>query len=165
MGEAGAFVASPGPRALGRARFGLYPHCVDMTVEVHRPAPDRNHRRLGPDRDRPRRGAPDTPVRRHQEHSGRASAHRSAATLEAVQDLAERARHERTSRWLFSPDRAYYLGVETAAEQVLHPEVEVASNVSWLDLQHPAFVMGFLETVATLAPLWSWSSSGTAPSD
>jgi hypothetical protein len=71
--------------------------------------------------------------------------------------LADRARHERQSRWVFSPDRAYFLGVETAAEQVLHPEVEAVGSVSWVDLQHPAFVMGYLETVATLAPLWSWS--------
>jgi hypothetical protein len=79
--------------------------------------------------------------------------------LDAVQQLADRARIERTSRWPFSPDRAYYLGVETAAAQVLHPEVEALSTVAWFDVQHPAFVAGYLETVATLAPLWSWSAT------
>ena len=54
-----------------------------------------------------------------------------------------------------SPHRTYYVGVEAAAEQVLHPEVHSVSNVGWLDRHHPAFVSGYVQTAAMLAPLWS----------
>jgi hypothetical protein len=134
---------------------------VDSSLDLYRPTSDRSRRRPGSERERPRRSSIRPPASRHIEHLGRPSARRTPRALDAVQELADRARHERSSRWLFSPDRAYFLGVETAAAQVLHPEVEALSTVAWFDAQHPAFVAGYLETVATLAPLWSWSAGPT----
>jgi hypothetical protein len=134
---------------------------VDPSLDLYRPTSDRSRRRASSERARPRRSSIRPLASRRAEHLGRPAGRRTPKALDAVQNLADRARRERTSRWFFSPDRAYYLGVETAAAQVLHPEVEALSTVAWFDAQQPAFVAGYLETVATLAPLWSWSSGPT----
>jgi hypothetical protein len=75
-----------------------------------------------------------------------------------VQELIDWARTERAHLSLLSFDRAYYLGIEVAAEQVLHPDVEAIRSVGWLDRCNPAFASGYMETVARLTPFWSWSS-------
>jgi len=76
----------------------------------------------------------------------------------AVQELIVKARQERAELSRLSPRRAYYVGVEAAADQVLHPGLEWIRKVGWLDRLNPAFVSGFLETTALLTPLWSWPS-------
>jgi hypothetical protein len=81
---------------------------------------------------------------------------RSPRELDAVRDVIDTARAERASLPIFSPDRAYYVGVEAAAEQVLHPEVEATSRVLWIDRFHPYFIAGYVETAAALAPWWAW---------
>jgi hypothetical protein len=78
---------------------------------------------------------------------------------DGVQELIDWARTERAHVGLLSLDRAYYLGIEVAAEQVLHPDVEAIRSVGWLDRCNPAFVSGYMETVAMLTPFWSWSSA------
>ena len=118
-------------------------------------------RGLAPERDRPHRhrsirvgaGRPTALG----DHSLRPLApdERSPETVDAVQDLITLARTERARMSLLSPHRAYYVGVEAAAEQVLHPEVDSVSNVGWLERHHPAFVSGYVQTAAMLAPLWS----------
>ena len=77
---------------------------------------------------------------------------------DGVQELIDWARTQRAHVGLLSFDRAYYLGIEAAAEQVLHPDVEVMRSVGWLDQYNPAFVSGYTEAVAMLTPFWSWSS-------
>jgi hypothetical protein len=86
---------------------------------------------------------------------------RSPSSLEAVQGIIDRARSERAAMSWWSRDRAYYVGVEAAAEQVLHPDIEWVSNVNWLDRHNPAFVAGYVETTARLAPWWRWPPAPT----
>src|SRR5262245_17496005 len=50
---------------------------------------------------------------------------------DGVQELIDWARTERAHLGLLSLDRAYYLGIEVAAEQVLHPDVEAMRTVAW----------------------------------
>ena len=76
--------------------------------------------------------------------------------MDAVLELIDRARAERATRSRLSPEHAYYLGVEIAAEQVLHPDLDCVKTVSWLDRLNPSFVAGYVETTAQLAPMWSW---------
>jgi hypothetical protein len=89
--------------------------------------------------------------------------------VEAVHGLIDMARSERAKSSVFSLDRPYYVGVEAAAEQVLHPDVDWVRNVHWLVRYNLAFISGYVETTALLAPLWG-SGSGrpgaetTAPS-
>jgi hypothetical protein len=78
----------------------------------------------------------------------------------AVKELIVKAREERASLSRLSPRRAYYVGVEAAAEQVLNPGFEWVRKVAWLDRLNPAFISGFVETTAFLTPLWSWPSDG-----
>jgi hypothetical protein len=80
----------------------------------------------------------------------------SPLPVAAVLRLIDEARSERASMSRFSLGRAYYVGVEAAAEQVLHPERQSLRLVPWLDRYNPAFVSGYLETTALLAPFWSW---------
>jgi hypothetical protein len=92
------------------------------------------------------------------EHPSPAAEGDEVTTPDGVQDLIAWARAERAHSALFSFERAYYFGIETAAEQVLHPEGEALRSVGWLDRYNPAFVSGYTEAVAMLAPLWSWGS-------
>jgi len=81
--------------------------------------------------------------------------------VEAVHGLIDLARAERARSSLFSPRRAYYVGVEAAGEQLLRPDVEWVQNVHWLDWYNPAFISGYTETAAFLAPFWGWRRSKT----
>ena len=78
----------------------------------------------------------------------------------AVHELIVKARQEQAALSRLSPRRAYYVGVEAAAEQVLNPGLEWVRKVGWLDRVNPAFISGFVETTALLTPLWSWASDG-----
>jgi hypothetical protein len=81
-----------------------------------------------------------------------------ADVAKALVDMA--SAKQATMSWI-APARAYYRGVEAAAEQVLHPEVASVRYVGWLDRHNPMFLSGYLETTALLAPLWSWPSDRT----
>jgi hypothetical protein len=94
-------------------------------------------------------------LERHQPTTERS---RSTREFDVVRAMIDEARAERAALSFFSPERAYYVGVETAAEQVLHPDVEATSGVPWLDRVHPYFIAGYVETTAALAPWWSWRS-------
>jgi hypothetical protein len=77
--------------------------------------------------------------------------YRRPMLVNAVRDLVIRARSERTTMAPSSPERAFLLGVEAAAEEVLHPELSCAREAHWLDRESPAFRAGYLEASALLA--------------
>lgn len=69
--------------------------------------------------------------------------------VNAARTLIAAAQSER-ARWpIHAPERQFYLGVEAAALEVLHPELGSARTVDWLDLQILAYREGYLRT-ATL---------------
>jgi len=70
--------------------------------------------------------------------------------LSAVRELVTRARCERATMQQSSPERMFYLGVEAAAEEVLHPGLGCARDESWPDREAPPFRAGYLETKALL---------------
>jgi hypothetical protein len=115
------------------------PSAIDSRQAMHRPRPK-------PDEDRrlPRQRRP-------------------TQNLDVVRDMIDTARAEQAGLSPLSPDRAYYLGVETAAQQVLHRDVEATDQVHWLDRVHPCFIAGYVETAAALAPFWSWSEIDPVP--
>ncbi len=69
--------------------------------------------------------------------------------LAAVRGLIEEARSERALRPENSPERQFYLGVDAAAKEVLHPELSTR-NPDWLDREKPAF-RGYLRTSVLIA--------------
>lgn len=79
--------------------------------------------------------------------------------LPEVREVAEQARDAAAKTHPFSPERAYWRGVEVAAEQVLRPDAVAVDQVSWLDRANPAFISGFVQTTAMLAPVWTRSRS------
>jgi hypothetical protein len=85
----------------------------------------------------------------------------SQVDLAAVQALADRARSKQAVMPWFALERAYYRGVEAAAEQVLHPEVASVQSVGWLDRHNLEFISGYVETIALLAPAWARRSDPT----
>ena len=76
--------------------------------------------------------------------------YRRPMLLSAVRDLITRARSERATMQQSSPERTFYLGVEAAAEEVLHPELGAARDEGWLNREAPPFRAGYLETKALL---------------
>jgi hypothetical protein len=71
--------------------------------------------------------------------------------LEAARDLIRRAWSERATMQQSSPERAFYLGVEAAAEEVVNPEIGCAREAHWLDREPSPFRAGYLEAQAVLA--------------
>jgi hypothetical protein len=71
--------------------------------------------------------------------------------LSAVRELITRARSERAVMPQSSPERTFFLGVEAAAEEVLHPELTYAHEERWLDREAPPFRAGYLETKSLVA--------------
>jgi hypothetical protein len=69
----------------------------------------------------------------------------------AARDVINAARRERATLDMESPERAYLLGVDAAAQEVLHPELGAARADGWLDAEKPAFREGYLRTSAMLA--------------
>ena len=67
-----------------------------------------------------------------------------AILLPAVRALVADARSERAALSADSPDRQFYLGVEAAAEEVLHPQLGASRATSWLDRRPTAFRDGYL---------------------
>ena len=81
--------------------------------------------------------------------------HESRTALDDARDLLEEARDSGARSLPFSADRAFWKGVEAAAEQVLHPEADGLATVGWFDRANLAFVSGYVQTTAMLAPAWS----------
>jgi hypothetical protein len=77
--------------------------------------------------------------------------YRRPMLLNAVRGLVSAARSERATMPQSSPERTFYLGVEAAAEEVLHPELGCARDELWLDREKPEFRAGYLEASALLA--------------
>jgi hypothetical protein len=71
--------------------------------------------------------------------------------MRAVRGLVAEARSERSLLPVDSAERRFYLGVEAAAEEVLHPELGVTRGAAWLDRQAPAFRDGYRRTSVLLA--------------
>ena|SRR5689334_16688217 len=69
----------------------------------------------------------------------------------AVRRLVEEARTERALIPEGAPERQFYLGVEAAADGVLHPELEMTRTSRWVDQHPPAFREGFVRTTTLLA--------------
>jgi hypothetical protein len=71
--------------------------------------------------------------------------------LNAVRALVKSAQSERATMHETAPERAFYLGVEAAAEEVLRPELGVARADGWLDHESAMFRSGYLKTTDLLA--------------
>ena len=76
--------------------------------------------------------------------------YRRPMLLSAVRELITRARSERAVMEQSSPERRFYLGVEAAAEEVLHPELTSARDERWLGREAPPFRSGYLQTKSLL---------------
>lgn len=70
--------------------------------------------------------------------------------VQAVRDLVAAARSERALVPQDSGERQFYLGVQAAAEEVLHPELGVSRDESWLAHQSPSFREGYMKTSTRL---------------
>ena len=77
--------------------------------------------------------------------------YRRPMLLNAARALISEARAERAALHLSAPERTFYLGVEAAADEVVHPELGCAREEHWLDREAPPFRSGYLETQALLA--------------
>lgn len=70
---------------------------------------------------------------------------------QAILELQEAARSERATMSVSASERHFYLGVEAAAEEILHPELAMSRAPNWLDLETSAFRSGYLQTSSRLA--------------
>jgi hypothetical protein len=61
----------------------------------------------------------------------------------AIRDLVDAARLERAVLSFDDPDREFYLGVERAAEEVLHPERVGPDEEHWLSRESRSFREGY----------------------
>jgi hypothetical protein len=66
--------------------------------------------------------------------------------LNAVRGLVDAARSERASMRPRAANRPFYLDVEAAAEEVLHPELAMSRGDDWLDHEPAAFREGYQRT-------------------
>jgi hypothetical protein len=71
--------------------------------------------------------------------------------LGAVRRLVEAARSERALMPETAVEREFYLGVEAAAEGVLHPELEMTRTDHWVEQHSAAFREGYSRTATMLA--------------
>jgi hypothetical protein len=65
---------------------------------------------------------------------------------EALRRLMAAAQSERAPMPADSPARAFYLGVEAAAQDSLHPERADAKPADWLEQEPPMFREGYART-------------------
>jgi hypothetical protein len=72
---------------------------------------------------------------------------------ESICELREMARRERALMPSHAPERQFSLGVDAAAEDVLHPERAGARPEDWLARQSLPFREGYLRTEILLATL------------
>jgi hypothetical protein len=80
--------------------------------------------------------------------------------LPALRELVTADRSERARLPLESLERQFYLGVEAAAEGLLHPETMVGRAEDWLTRQTAAFREGFLAVQAEIDVV---AASGQVP--
>jgi hypothetical protein len=71
--------------------------------------------------------------------------------IDSLQRLSAEARVERAKLPFESAERQFYMGVEAAADALIHPEVFVTKPASWLDHEAPSFRNGYLTTSALIA--------------
>jgi hypothetical protein len=69
----------------------------------------------------------------------------------ALSDLVADVRSRRAHLELNDPDRQFYLGVEAAAEETLHPELASTRHAEWLERQTAGFRDGYQRTLANIA--------------
>lgn len=69
----------------------------------------------------------------------------------AARGLIDAARRERASLDAHSDERTFLLGVDAAAMEVLHPELQATRGDGWLDREPALFREGYQRTVAMLA--------------
>ena len=80
--------------------------------------------------------------------------------LSAARDLIVAARAERAALAASAPERDFYLGVEAAAEEILHPELTAGRPPGWPDGEQRAFQEGYLKMRASMAAALAY---GQAP--
>lgn len=68
----------------------------------------------------------------------------------SLRKLVDAARSERSRMALEAPDREFYLGVEAAAQGVLHPETLQARSDRWLERESRLFREGYLTALADI---------------
>lgn len=71
--------------------------------------------------------------------------------VSAVRELIHEAQSQRAQLPMDSPERDFYLGVEAAAEEVLHPELGSTRAADWPDREGRAFREGYLRMSAAVA--------------
>jgi hypothetical protein len=71
--------------------------------------------------------------------------------LNAARALIAHARDNRAHLRASDPARHFYLGVDAAANEVLHPELQSARADGWLDHEPPSFREGYLKASILLA--------------
>jgi hypothetical protein len=84
-----------------------------------------------------------------------------AVLVGAVRQLADDARAARASLDFHDVDRQFYLGVDAAADEVLHPELQAARPADWPDSQPAAFREGYLRTTAMIAAVLTNDDAST----
>ena len=69
----------------------------------------------------------------------------------AARRVVAAARAERAVMPQDDVEREFYLGVEAAAEGVIHPELEMTRSPSWVERQTPEFREGYVRMTTMLA--------------
>jgi hypothetical protein len=67
-----------------------------------------------------------------------------------LRHFIDRARAERRELPMDAPERQFYLGVEAAAEGMLHPEMIAHRSSDWLEREKPEYRDGYLAALADL---------------
>src|SRR6516165_11527583 len=67
-----------------------------------------------------------------------------------LRQLIDGARAERRQLEVDAPERQFYLGVEAAAQGLLHPEVGAHRRSDWLEREKPEYRDGYLSALADL---------------
>jgi hypothetical protein len=76
---------------------------------------------------------------------------RRAILLPEIRRLIDAARSERAMLPMASPQRQFYLGVEAAADEVVHPELGAIGSADRIAGRPPAFREGYLRASSLLA--------------
>ena len=81
------------------------------------------------------------------------SAHGSQRPIlvNAVREIVRAAQSERALLSMDAPEREFYLGVEAAADEVLHPELAAGRAADWPGRESAPFREGYLQMSANLA--------------